>query len=187
MIDIPPELPVPPAKPFAEGLVDCGLKRQGFTVSYETTLQGNVIEISARAGATSANLQCIWDATWTEFVRFEDSKQQAAYDAISEARFMPIAQRSARDALANVGLLDGLPTRGDFPSLKDFSAAIEKHCGLCGDEILSVDGDRIIFAPAAGKMETTESGKLSCLMSALTASGENTITFLGNAAAPQAD
>lgn len=181
MIETPPDLPNRPSKPFAEALVDCGLERRGFTVTYDQTLQGNVIQISGDSGANEANVACIWDAAWTEFVRFEQGDLQTAYDAITEARFAPIAQQSARDTLAKLGLLEGLPLRADYPSLQDFAVAIEKHCGLSGNEILRIMGDQIVFAPDPGTVGTSSFERAGCLFSALTASNLP-VVLIGNEA-----
>lgn len=178
MIDMPPDFPTLPKKPVAEALADCGLAKTGFKVTYERDLQGNVVAISVRAGAKKDNLQCIWDAAWTEFMRFEDKELQAAYDEISRSRFEPIAQRQAREALAKRGLLDGLPERNKFPSLAEFAVAIEQHCGFAPRQVLRVSDDMIVFDP--GMPGLRDYDKSACIFSALTASGQTKFGFVGN-------
>jgi hypothetical protein len=180
VIDTPPEYPPLPQKPVAEALIDCGLLKDGFKVTYEKDLQGNVVAISVRAGANRENLQCIWDAAWTEFVQFEDNKLQVAYDEITESRFAPIVQQQARDALAKRGLLDGLPERSKFSSLEEFAVAIEQHCGFDPKQALHIDNDLIVFNPEVRLSSSFDLDKSECIFGALFASGQTKIGFIGN-------
>lgn len=180
MIDVPPEPPALPSKPPAEGLIDCGLQDRGFTVTYDDDLQGYVIQISATAGANSENIQCIWDATWTEFVQFADLRLQQEYDQLSRARFEPLARQSALDHLAKRGLLEGLPKRSDFTSRADFGVALEGHCGLAPRSVLHEDGDVFLFMPDDSAWSSDTYEKHACLLSALVAAGETKFGFVGN-------
>src|SRR5690606_36869833 len=128
-------------------LTECGLDARGFTIEYADGLQGYVIKINQQAGATAKNVQCIWYATWSEFVRVSDADWKAAYAEITRGRFEPIALQSARDSLEKQGLLTNLPSRQHFGSLSDFAVAIERHCGLKPHDILSVYGDRVTMQP----------------------------------------
>lgn len=179
MIDMPPEYPPLPKMPVVEALVDCGLAKSGLKVTYEEDLQGNVIAISVSAGANRRNLQCIWNAAWTEFVQFEDEELQTAYDEITRSRFEPIAQQQARADLAKRGLLQGLPERNNFSSLAEFAAAIEQHCGLDARQALRISRDTIIFDPGIGAA-SLDYDKSACVFSALVASGQTKFGFIGN-------
>jgi hypothetical protein len=156
--------------------MQCGLDQKGFKVSYDDELQEYVIEISASAGATNKNLQCVWDATWTEDVHFEDKALQTAYDKLSSDRFTPLMIKDARDELAKRGLLQGLPKRTDFPNAADFAASIEKHCGV-SPQVLKASADgSILFEPKPD----ANYDQTACLLAALIASGETKFGFIGN-------
>jgi len=179
VIDMPPMPPPISAEAIPQKLTECGLDARGITIDYADDLQGYVIKITPQAGATAKNVQCIWDATWSEFVEFADTELQAAYSEITRARFEPIAMQSARESLEKKGLLANLPSRQDFASLSDFAEAIEKHCGLNPHDILSVDGDHVTMQPKF-PADSRDYDKVGCIFSALTVSGVTKIGIIGN-------
>lgn len=176
------DLPAPPSKPPIEALAECGLDTRGLTVSYDESAEGYYIHISTRAGARKSNLQCVWDATWPEFVQFEDKQLQEDYDALSRSRFGPIAMESAKESLKNNGLLERLPNRADFTNTAEFAIAIEHLCGFAANQILQVNGDEISIVPHHGSLSNSDFERIGCVFSALTASGEGKIGIIGNAA-----
>ncbi|MBF7015811.1 hypothetical protein HWN72_30475 [Novosphingobium sp. HR1a] len=175
------DLPAPPSKPPIEALADCGLDAQGLTVSYDESAERYYIYISTRAGARKANLQCIWDATWPEFVQLEDKQLQEDYEELSNNRFEPIAIESAKESLKNSGLLERLPSRANFTSTAEFAIAIEHLCGFATNQILQVNGDEISMVPHHGSLSDSDFERIGCVFSALTASGEGKIGIIGNA------
>lgn len=189
MIDVPPEPPALPSKPLAEALVDCGLDAQGFTIIYDDDLRAHVVKVLSRSGATQQNLQCVWDATWSEFVEFEDGRLQLAYEQLTHDHFAPLVKQSARENLDKHGLLEGLPNRSDFASLDDFAVAIEEHCGFAANQMLRVSGDTIMFESRQPATDLLHSERFGCLISAMAASGETKLGFIGNEAFahPQGD
>jgi hypothetical protein len=178
VIDLPPEPPALPSKPPVEGLVQCGLEQKNFKVVYDDELQGYVIEISSSSGATNQNLQCVWDATWTEFVHFEDKALQTAYDKMTSDRFTPLAIKDARDTLAQRGLLKDLPKRADFPTAAAFAVAIERHCGVTS-QVLKASADSSLLIEPAGKSDPSYD-QSTCLFAAMIAAGETKFGFIGN-------
>jgi len=177
MIDLPPL----PSRPPAEALADCGLDTKGFTVAYDELADGYVINISTHAGASKANLQCVWDATWPEFVQFEDRELKEKYDKLSQSRFGSMAMQSAKESLEKNGLLEKLPKRADFSSTAEFAIAIEQLCGFTANQILRVRGDEITIVPKQVSPDTADFERIGCVFSALTASGETKIGIIGNA------
>lgn len=179
MIDMPPMPPRISAEAIPQKLTECGLDARGFTIEYEDDFQGYVIKITPQAGATAKNMQCIWDATWSEFVEFTDAELQAAYSEITNVRFQPLAMQSARESLEKKGLLSNLPSQQDFASLSEFAVAIERHCGLNPHDILSVDGDSFTLQPKF-PADSRNYDKVGCIFSALAASGVSKIGIIGN-------
>jgi len=189
-MDMPPEMPPLPDKPVAEALMECGVRPDGFTITYDDLLQGHVIAFSATSGASADNLDCIWQATRSEFVEFADAELQRAYEAIGaayyEAHLRPQVIESARERLAERGLLQTLPLREDFQSQEGFAAALEMHCGFVPSSVLRVEGNAFTVWPQSDGTPSAEFEfeKFSCLLSALTlateADGGLKIGFVGN-------
>ncbi len=163
MIDLPPPSLQAHAEQIAGALVACGLSKDGFAVTYVDDLQSYEIKISANAGATSENLQCVWQAAYLEFVQFEEPQLGAAFDKLTENHSLEVTRKS----LADKGLLDGLPHRADFASVGDFLRALESHCGAPAESLLEVHSGFITLQP--GIFESAEQlDKVSCLFSAMT-------------------
>lgn len=190
MIDAAPQMPPLPTRPVAEAIVDCGVNPGTFTISYEDDLQGNMIVFARGSGANERNLECVWEATWSEFVQFGDPELQKAYDAIGQKYYDTHLKggvlESARAKLAKRGLLENLPKIGDFQSREEFAAALEKHCGFAPHSILKVQGDSFTIWPQVEATPPSEAEfeKLSCLLSSLTlaaaADGSLKIGLVGN-------
>lgn len=190
MIDASPQMPPLPNKPVAEAIVDCGVRAGRFTVTYEDDLQGNMIIFVKESGSSKSNLQCIWNATWSEFVQFNEPELQKAYDAIGKEYYDTHLkwQRSedARADLAKHRLLESLPKAFDFQSREEFAVALERHCGFVPHSMLRVEGDSFTVWPQglAAPTSDAELDKFSCLFSALTLAAEADaslkIGFVGN-------
>ena len=145
MIDIPLEPSTTQEQVIEQRLLDCGLDRRGFTVTYEAYLQSIQVAIASNSGATSENFACIEKAAGDEIVRFQDDAMSAAYtNFVSQlARPETLAMMEAR--LNDTGLLEGLPDREDFGSLAEYAAALEVHAGIEPRSALHVSGDTIVF------------------------------------------
>lgn len=190
MFDLPPQMPPMPDRPVAEAISECGVRTDRFTVTYDEDLQGNMIVFARDSGAALENLQCIWEATWSEFVEFADAEMQEAYNAIGqryfEANFKDKILESAITSLAKHGLLEGLPKMESFRSREDFAEALEIHCGFVPQSTLRVEGDSFTVWPEtdATPPQDTDFEKFSCLFSALTLAsadnGDMKIGFVGN-------
>lgn len=190
MIDLPPQMPPMPDRPVAEAISECGVRTDRFTVTYDEDLQGNMIVFAKDSGADLENLQCIWEATWSDFVEFADAEMQEAYTAIGqryfEANFKDKILDSARTNLAKHGLLESLPKMERFRSREEFAEALEIHCGFAAQSILRVEGESFTVWPQtdATPLQDTDYEKFSCLLSALTLAsadnGDMKIGFVGN-------
>ena len=190
MIDVPAQMPPMPDKPIAEAIAECGVRPGTFTITYNDDLQGNVIAFAAGSGANAENIECIWRATWSEFVEFPDAELQSAYTAVGQAyyetHFKSQHIESARKRLADQGLLETLPRRGDFESREDLAVALEQHCGFEPQTILRVSEDTFTVWPQCeGNLPTSaDFEKFSCLLASLTlvadADGTLKIGFVGN-------
>ena len=147
MIDIPPEPSTSQQQVIEQRLLDCGLDRREFTVTYEDYLQSIQIAIAPNSGASSENFACIKKAAGDEIVTFQDDAMSAAYtNFVSQlARPEMLAMMEAR--LNEAGLLEGLPDREDFGSLAEYAAALEVHVGIEPRSALHVSGDTIVFDP----------------------------------------
>jgi len=177
-------------KPVAEALAECGVRPGTFTITYADDLQGNVIAFTANSGANIENIECIWRATWSEFVEFPDAELQSAYAAVGQAyyetHFKNQHLESARKRLADSGLLESLPRGEDFTSREDLAAALEQHCGFEPRTILRVNDDAITVWPQTegAPLASADFEKFSCLLSSLTlvadADGSLKIGFVGN-------
>ncbi|MGV3555208.1 MAG: hypothetical protein ACO1OD_08125 [Croceibacterium sp.] len=189
-MDTPPQMPPMPDRPIAEALVECGVRPGGFTITYDDVLQGNVIAFAADSGASTANIECIWRATWSEFPEFADDKVQAAYHAVGQAyyetHFRGQFIESARARLAERNLLETLPALHDSQNRESFAVALEKHCGFESQSILRVSGDTFTVWPQTERAPPSEAEfeKLSCLLAAMTlaseADGNFKIGLVGN-------
>lgn len=190
MIDAPPQLPSLPDKPIIEALAECGVYPGTFTITYDNDLQGNVIAFTANSGANTGNMECIWRATWSEFVEFPDAELQLAYDAIGQAyyetHFKAQHIESARKQLADKGILDSLPRQEDFENREELAVALEQHCGFEPRAILRVNDNTFTVWPQAEEeaLASADFGKFSCLLASLTlvaeAEGNLKIGFVGN-------
>ena len=190
MIDASPQMPPLPDKPVAEAIVDCGVRAGRFTVTYEDDLRGNMIIFAKESGASKGNLQCIWNATWSEFVQFTEPELQMDYDAIGRKYYDTHLKgqrlEAARADLAKHGLLESLPKAFDFQSREEFAVALERHCGFVPHTTLRVEGDSFTIWPQglAAPTSDAELDKLSCLFSSLTLAAEADaslkIGFVGN-------
>lgn len=162
-----------------ESLVGCGLSKTGITITYDDTLQGHVINISAYAGARPENLECIWRATHFEFVEFAESRFNEAFGKLTENHYLPLAMESARKALAEKGLLDKLPRRTDFASDAEFVHALEVHCGFRAGSVLELRTGTFTIRPSAFQVPfgSEEFAKLSGLMSAMMVAAPENGTF----------
>ena len=183
MSDLPPPSLHAQAEQLAGALVSCGLSKDGFVVTYVGDLQSYEIKISANAGATAENLQCVWQAAHLEFVEFEEPQLGAAFDKLTEDRYLDRYLDAPRKSLAVKGLLDGLPHRANFTSLADFLRALESHCGAPAETLLEVHSGFVTVQ--AGICEQAEqSDKVSCLLSAmmLVAAEDKSVKFgfIGN-------
>lgn len=128
-------------------MLDCGLDRRGFTVTYEDYLQSIQVAIAPNSGATSENFGCIKNAASDEIVTFQDRAMFAAYTNFISQLPRPemLAMMEAR--LNDTGLLEGLPDHEDFGSLAEYAAALEVHAGIEPRSALHVSGDTIVFDP----------------------------------------
>jgi hypothetical protein len=190
LIDAAPQMPPLPDKPVAEAIVDCGVRTGTFTVNYDDELQGNMIIFLKSSEVNRSNIQCIWEATWSEFVQFPDPELQEAYDAIGQkyydTHFKGQVLESARANLAKHGLLENLPKSGGFDSREEFAVALERHCGFAPHSTLRVEGDSFTIWPQGETAPPSgaEFERLSCLLASLTlaaeADGNLKIGFVGN-------
>jgi hypothetical protein len=179
LIDLPPQPPTVSVESISRTLTECGLKAQGFTVEYAKNLQGYRISIHPLAAASTEKLQCIWDATWFEFIQFSDDKLQAEYNALTHARFAPLAPPSAREQLARSGRLAGLPQREDFEEIAQFAMALEVHCGFKPHEAVEVSGGTVVFATPPIGVDDRHSDRQSCLLATLEVSAGVRFGFIG--------
>ena len=147
MIDVPPEPLSTQEQVIEQRLLDCGLKRDGFSVRYEDYLQSIEIVIAPSAGATSDDFACIKEATGYEIVRFEDGAMFAAYTDFASELARPKVMVGLEESLKEAGLLEGFPERRDFVSLEDYAEALEVHAGLEPGAALRVSGDGLLFDP----------------------------------------
>lgn len=179
----------PPAheQVITQKLLACGLSKSGLSVSYQDELQSYEIVISPTANATPEMFACIRDAVSSESVTFEDPELTKAYfDFVSEA-LRPQIIASAETALAELGLLKGLPRRADFASDTLFAAALEEHCGLTKGEVIRPFGGMLVLQPPIDSHPDFASAakRYACLLSAMTlagARGDIKFGFVGNQA-----
>jgi hypothetical protein len=189
MVDLPPQMPPVPEN-IAQALTDCGVRAGEFTITYDDDLRGNVITFSAQSGANAKNIECIWRATWADFPEFADPALQNAYEAVGKSYFDTHFKSqfiaSARDRLAQRGLLENLPKAKDFQNRDDFAVALEQHCGFQPKSVLRVSGESFTLWPQTGVSDpgAPDFDKYSCLLSALTLAAEEDgnlkIGFVGN-------
>ena len=180
MIDIPPQPIDAAAQVIEQKLAGCGLSAEGLTVKYEDYLQGFDIVVAKGAGAKTEMLDCIHQAVGYENITFEDERVDAAYRSYVAEKLRPGIVASAKNTLAEKGLLDGLPLRDDYDDLSVFGEALEIHCGAEKGSIFSVSGDALMIGGDKPDFSQSHLDKLACLLAALTLSGETKFGFLGN-------
>jgi hypothetical protein len=179
LIDLPPQPPTVSVESISRALTECGLKAQDFTVEYAKDLQGYRISIHPLAAASTERLQCIWHATWFQFIQFSDDKLQSEYNALTRARFAPLAPPSAREQLSRSGRLAGLPRREDFEDVAQFAMALEVHCGFEPHEALEVSGGTIALQPQFATVGRGPFDRQSCLLATLEVSAGVRFGFVG--------
>lgn len=185
-----PDLPPAGPEQIAVALVECGLNRSGFKVSYEKDLESELVVIDVSAGASASQFGCIRNATRTAIVQFKVSDIGAAYDSFESELARPQVIASARDSLAKAGKLEGLPLATQFPNMMLFAQALELHCGYRPGEVLveyakgtwTIDPTR----NGAGKDAYGDYEKVGCIFGSLMAQPEDiskygfSFGFIGN-------
>lgn len=148
MIDTPPEPPPAQEQVIERKLLECGLKAGGFTVRYEDELQSIEVVISADSGAGPEQFPCINEATFPEIVTFADREMFQRYAAFAAELYRPQILASLEAELKELGLWDGFPERGSYPSLADYVRALEAHAGFVPGTMARVDGEtHVTFNP----------------------------------------
>jgi hypothetical protein len=187
MIDMHP-MPGPAyGQVIKQNLIQCGLRPGTFTVQYEDDLQSIQIVVSAKAGASLSNMNCLRKAVGHEIVTFHDGAMQEAYGKAGFELIRPKLLADARADLQRRGLLANFPKRKSYLSNKLFAGALERHCGLAPGAYFAERQGRLIARPMLSARSAAEQGKLSCLTSAIMyviAKGEPfKFAFIGNEAA----
>lgn len=185
MIDTPPEPPAAQEEVIAAKLAECGLKAGGFTVRYEAELQGVEVLISPLAEATPAMFGCIHDATFPEFVRFEDLAAFRQFIAFQEELFRPQAMAEGEAELQKRGLWEGFPRREAHPDLPDLARALEVHAGFSPGTMLRAEaGIRIVIDPVDRnlwvQMDNERLAVLLVVLKFASARDRFSIGFIGN-------
>lgn len=132
-------------------LADCGLRRGGFTVTYEDYLQSIEIVVTSAAGARKEHFPCIRQAVEHEIVSFADSGMQKAYLDYEAELLRPQMLESATAEVKKRGLIKNFPHRSSFASLDLYAQALERHSGLAPGTALRVSGQTIVFDPPRGQ------------------------------------
>ncbi len=171
---------------ISQALESCGLQKTGFKVSFKDELQSVLIEISATAGASAANLDCIGRAAGLEIVLFADRDLQQAYQARQLEAARPAMLADARAELKKYGVSDNIPDRSTFKSDKAFTEALERHCGLAPGSVFKQGTAGVIAQPRLEYRNKAEENRVSCVIAALiyvTARGDDVkLGFIGNEA-----
>jgi hypothetical protein len=186
MIDMPQVPPPAYEQVLTQKLLQCGLRKGGFSVKYENDLQSVEIVIDKEAGADAEHLDCIRQAAGYEIVTFKETELQQAYqDRVFEA-LRPEMLEDAQAELRKRGILDGFPDRSKFSSEKLFAEALERQCGMKPGSFFVESKWGLIGQPKPVRQNKADENRMSCLMAALTyvsAKGEDfKFGFLGNEA-----
>ena len=181
--------PLPPERVIEQKLVECGLDPAGLSISYSDLLQSIEIVIAPSANATVGHFECIRAATPGEIVTFQQGNLANAYADSSYELIRPQMLESARKALAERGLLQGLPERKDYQDEAEFAKALEVHCGFKPASVIQSTAAGMTILPKAmpkGRMSGPRfekfSGLLAALMYLAVRDGDIKIGFIGNEA-----
>tara|TARA_B100000678_G_scaffold253799_1_gene230563 strand:- start:45 stop:437 length:393 start_codon:yes stop_codon:yes gene_type:complete len=106
---------------------------------------------------------------------------QVATDELSPAETEAIerVKASARKKLAEMGLLEDMPTVESAGGLESFARKAERHCGVKPGNTLRIEGGNLIFVPREDEFENNYDA-LSCLLAVITLSGTTKFGFIGN-------
>lgn len=186
-MDFPPVPPASSENVIEQRLVDCGLNRQGFQVSYVDEFQSIEIVITETAGATPEQFPCIHNATMPEIVTFKSSQLSAEYNDFTNELYQPIMLQSAEKELGKLGLLEGFPLRASFANEQSFAEALEVHCGLETGSALHILEGVITLQPSEDAIQDFDhfQAKYGCLIAAImyvSARDNYTVGFIGNEA-----
>lgn len=185
MIDMPPEMLPTQEQAIYQRMLECGLKTDGFSVTYKEDLQSIEIVIGSKAGVSSDSFDCILAAADHEIVTFSEDSLQIAYsDYVAEA-MKPKMLEDAKEGLKKRGLLLGFPERKNFTSDRSFAEALERYCGLKpGSFLVESKWGLVVQPPKTAALGGNEWDQMSCIMNALmyvSAKGEKIkVGFFGN-------
>lgn len=146
-MDLPPESQMQSVEIIKQRLVDCGLNQKGFSIQYSELLQSREIVIGNYADASAEQFACINAAAGFEFVTFEDTQMDKKYRDFSSELARPKVLEYSKNALEEVGLLEGFPERSIYKNEKLFVEAIEVHCGLDAGSVLKEVEGGLTFQP----------------------------------------
>lgn len=191
-MDFPPAPPASPEHVIEQRLVDCGLDRQGFSVSYVDDFQSIEVVITEASGVTPEHFRCIHNAAMPEIVTFKSSKLSGEYNDFTSELYRPMMLQSAEKELVKLGLFEGFPARELFSSDKLFAEALEFHCGLAKGSALQMLNSTIVFKRSSEANQDFDhySKKYGCLFAAImyvSAKDNFKVGFVGNEAVLQSE
>lgn len=178
----------PPAheQVIEQRLVECGLRRDGFTVKYEGYLQSIEIVITRAAGVREDHFPCIRQAVEHEIVSFAEGRMQKAYSEFETELLRPQMLESATAELKKRGLLAEFPDRKRYANLELYAEALERHSGLAPRSSLKVSNMVIVFDPPRSQSNLRDfDRRYSSLMAVIAfaaARGDAAFAFIGNEA-----
>ncbi len=132
-------------------LAECGLSRDAVPMAWDPELDTYTIVIKRDASVLTEQFACIHEAARGTNVTFEDQSLDAAYADFAQDADHAFWLAVATERATKLGLLDGFPRRSDYPDLKTYAEALERHCGLPEGSVLRVAGDRVYFDPPREK------------------------------------
>lgn len=114
-----------------EGLARCGLKAEGLRVEFEPVLQGDVVTVTADAGADASMFICIRHALWGEAdIVFDEEMMGNLYREFEQAVNSAEGRAQARAWLAERGRLADLPDFAENESAISIVEKVERFCSI---------------------------------------------------------
>jgi hypothetical protein len=176
---LPPSLPTP-AEATAR-VVACGLPAKAVRIEDAAELQEAIVRVAPIGPVSDDTLRCVARASLASFhyVFFEDALQPH-YWSVYWALEQEASLVTARQWLAERGLLDTLPRPESGGDLAAYARRLEAFCGLKSGSMLDALGQDLVIMPKSLDPPPPDEG-FTCLTNASQVAGVS-MGFIGNEA-----
>ncbi|MGA9582060.1 MAG: hypothetical protein WBR13_08845 [Allosphingosinicella sp.] len=134
--------------PVIGQLTRCGLKAEGLRVEFEPVVQGDVVTVTAGAGADASMFICIRHASWGEAdIIFEEERLGNLYRDFEHSVNSAEGRAQARAWLAERGRLGDLPVFAEDEPASSIVEKVERYCAIEPGTALELHGHFIALKP----------------------------------------